>query len=246
MLPLLNNTTVLPWVFFVLSSLILIATPYLSSLSLKYEKESHVTKITINLALVLLVIYHILGESLKTSGVNVLIFTSYGFFMAMLMGFITHALRWKTWPFIPLIIGLFITLHGVFDGYAFQSTSNPSMWSLSLPATDTIAAAGLANFAMPHLTLAVACILHRIPESFYLWRMISNKFSHNTAIFALIALGLTTLLGIILSGEILSAGSSLDHSLSYSHGFHAFHIFIAGFILYETTEIWRNRKNNPS
>ena len=197
----------LPWFLFILSCFVLLFTPIISTLSSKFERESKLTQTSIYVLLIMLVIYHILGEAVRSSGPYVSLFALSGFLVAMAVSMVGRAMKIHDLPVMPLVIAITMALHGILDGYAFRFVSAAPKLSATA-------------FSFP-----LACLLHRIPESLFLWRMVSKKVSFFMAIMTLFILGFTTLLGLVLSEDILRYGQPYYLNLCYLQ------VFVAGAIL---------------
>lgn len=202
----------LPWFLFVLSCFVLLFTPIISTLSSKFERESKVTQTSIYVLLIMLVTYHILGEAVRSSGPYVSLFALSGFLAAMAVSMVGRAMKVHDLPIMPLVIAITMALHGIFDGYAFRFMS------------------AAPELSVTALSLPLACLLHRIPESLFLWRMVSKKISFSMAIVTLFILGFTTLLGLVLSDDLLRTGQPYYLNLCYLK------VFVAGAILHAASE----------
>ena len=235
-----------PWIFFILSTIILILTPMLSRLSAKFEKHSQITSRSIHLLIVALVVYHIVGEAMRSSGIYVILFSVSGFMVAATMELMGHAIKVKNLPIIPIIIAFTMAMHGLFDGYAFRTAAMTSLWRNSQLAIEgqgwlSLNTSGV-NLSLSSYSLAFSCILHRLPESLYLWRMINTKISKPMALLCLLTLGLSTFIGLIMSEDLIHSSRPIYLNLSYLQ------VFIAGAILYAATRdnLFDIKKSNPT
>lgn len=209
----------LSWILFTASCIILMITPIMSQLSSKCEKSSQFTSRLIHLLIASLVVSHILGEAFRTGGSSVTLFATSGFIVAWLITLIGYSMRLSSMPIIPSVIAFTLLSHGLFDGYLFRMASVHSSWpNHSLYTT--------SGTPLSTTSLALSCLIHRIPESFYLWRLISEKLSRRKAIISHFAFATTTGLGLLLSDELLQSSHFMTLNLSYLQ------VFISGIILY--------------
>lgn len=225
----------LPWIFFSLSTLILMMAPFLSQLASKFEKQSKVIKILVHVTLVVFVIFHIGNEAMKSSGVHSLLFALSGFLVAIGLSSMAQLMQVRSLPVIPFSIAAIMSLHGIFDGYAFRIASSVSTWysANSLQeTTQSLLFFSSTNWNISAYTLAIACVIHRIPESLFLWRLISTRISRRFAILSLTTLAISTFIGLILSDELLSSGRMIYLNISYLQ------VFIGGFILHAAMEAY--------
>lgn len=229
----------LPWAFLIFSTLILLLIPWMHKLSADYEQESHPLRILINVLLIALVMHHVISKAYSTSGLEVLAFASSGFLVSWLLSRPTFHDKTQ-WPVLPFLMACVVGAHGLFDGIAFRLASvfsAPSsfiapveasapdlpLWSTLLPFSPFLSLEHLSA-----ITLALAVMLHRIPESLLIWKLTSKLISSRAATFTLLLLATSTVLGFALSIEVLSHSRPLYIHLSYLQ------VFIAGSLLHAT------------
>ena len=218
------STSYMPWIFFTLATVALVIVPWLDRLSARFEKQSSAVKSLINIVLVVLVVFHILREAYFSSGVHTFFFAFNGLAVACGISRLSKAMSVQPWPVLPVTMIFAVSLHGLFDGFAFRM-SYP--FDLS-PAQDLSASGGFKFLSSIGLVFAV--LLHRIPESLLIWRLSKKLINQKTAILALAFFGLTTFIGLTLSDELMSQARPVYINVSY------FQVFIAGSLLYATIE----------
>lgn len=217
-----------PWIFFILSTIILIITPTLSGIAAKFERHSQLTSRWIHWLIAALVVYHIMSEAMSSSGMYIMIFAASGFMVTTMMRLMSQAMEIKTLPIIPTLIAFTMAMHGLFDGYAFRTAAAHPLWWHSLADADTVTIS-TSGISIASYSLALSCLLHRIPESLYLWRMISTNISRSVALLCLFILGASTLVSLVMSEELIRSSRPIYLNLSYLQ------VFIAGVILSSAT-----------
>lgn len=238
----IQQNTWVPWIFFILSTMILIITPTLSGISAKFERHCQLTSRWIHWFIAALVVYHIMSEAMSSSGMYVMIFAASGFMVTTMMRLMSQAMEIKTLPIIPTLIALTMAMHGLFDGYAFRTAAAHPLWWHSLAGTagDTVTIS-TSGISISSYSLALSCLLHRLPESLYLWRMIRTNISRSVALLCLFILGASTLVSLVMSEELIRSSRPIYLNLSYLQ------VFIAGVILSSATaDHLFNFKSDPA
>lgn len=238
----MNISMSLPLVFLILSTLILILVPALHRLCETYEQESQRVRVLFNLALVALVIHSIVNEAYTQSGLGVLLFAISGFSVSWLISRITSHQHDRasssSWPVVPTLMAVVVGAHGIFDGLALRVASIGSVevqaaiagvgtlqsWASMLP----IFPGEISMEQLSAISLALAVMLHRIPESLLIWKLTMKLISVRAAVATLFLLAITTFLGFVLSAQALSYTRWAYVHLSYLQ------VFIAGALLHTT------------
>ena len=234
----------LPWTFLILSTVILLFIPWIHKLSSSFEAESRRVSVLINILLVTLVMHHILIRAYSTSGAKVFVFASSGFLVSWFLSRL-YSRSSSQWPVLPTLMAFVVGAHGLFDGLAFRVSAvlpQPDLsmalppqapfWSTLLPFSPYLSLEYLGA-----ITLALAVMLHRIPESLLIWKLTSKLISSKAAALTLLLLAITTILGFTLSDEILSRSRPVYVHLSYLQ------VFIAGTLLHATWHHFIKRKS---
>ncbi|MCY4444231.1 MAG: hypothetical protein OXC44_05490 [Proteobacteria bacterium] len=228
------------WVFFALSTFILIAVPWLNRLSLRFEQQSRRLRYIINITLATLVIHHILVEAYGSSGVASFGYAALGFVTTLLIHHFSSKTQFRPWPVLPWAMALTIGLHGIFDGFAIRIATLPTSPEVLTAAahvhdhgsshylSSILGHLGGLSSGFGALSLGLSVLVHRIPESLLIWHLTSQLVSKKAATITLITLGATTFLGVILSDEILHQLEPFHVNVAHLQ------VFIAGAILHTT------------
>jgi len=156
-----------------LSLLALALGPLLYRLVVSWPATAKLLDAIVVLAVGLLVIGHVLPEAMMEAGWGVLVFLIAGLLGPTVLERYAHKAEAKAHTIVILIVTVGLAIHASADGIA-----------LGLP----------GHHDQEHL-LPAAIVLHRLPASLVIWRLLRPERGRAIAALALVGIGISTLVG---------------------------------------------------
>lgn len=168
--------------FFIFSLIPIFVAPFLYESLEVWGRRSQLVERILFLTIAILVVAHIIPESIYLAGWEAVLLAMVGWFLPSLGESFWHRAAHKI-HFVPVFLAIVgLCLHGLIDGVAIALgtlfSGNEFSWQ------------GLRHHLLP-----IAVILHRFPAAIFLWWLIRPKFGVGTAVFILAGLALMTGLG---------------------------------------------------
>lgn len=196
---------------YLLASLgILIITPALHRLALRFATIHRAVERIVLVLLALAVLFKLLPEAYHTAGFIAVVVTALGALVPNLVEKISHRLEHRVHN-VQLILALIgLLLHTAVDGAAL---AGDEFWHAHAP-----------GHAHDH-SLPLFVVLHRIPESLLLWWALSEAYNWIVAGSVLAIMGLCTIIGFVVGGQIFASMETMT-------SFALFQAFVAGSLLH--------------
>ena len=234
----------------VLSILMLWAAPLLYRLAHLHRRMSRAMELIILVVLAVLVLWHLLPESVAAAGWLAVVFAALGFILPSVAERAWHAVAHR-FHWIPVILGtLGLAIHAAMDGAAIMMEVQMELYQLGeqMSFQDPSSASlgsylqnGLHGYVGEqghnHNALPLAIVLHRLPVGLLIWWALYPKYGALAPSGVLAFISAMTFTGYVYSVDILA-------SLNGATGFGLFQALVAGSLLHLTFDRHSDRRND--
>ena len=224
----------------VLSILMLWAAPLLYRLANHHQRLSRAMELIILVVLAVLVLWHLLPESVATAGWLAVVFAALGFALPSIAERAWHVFAHR-FHWIPLVLGtLGLAIHAAMDGAAIMMEVQLQLYqlgeqilpqdSLGSPMQDHLQIhlhGYLGDQSHNHQALPLAIVLHRIPVGLLIWWTMYPKYGALAPTAVLSFISAMTLAGYVYSADMFA-------SFDGATGFGLFQALVAGSLLHLT------------